>query len=296
MKQSERGFALLTSHLGDPERKCLTVAQFRALANRVRDAEPEAELRDLVPGDLTRLGYGAEMAERIVGLLEEEWRLNAYLSRAKLAGCGGITRVSEGYPQALRVRLGLDAPGCLWYKGDLSLLERPSIGLVGSRELLPENRDFAREVGLQAAKQGFTLVSGNARGADKTAQDACLEAGGSVISILADDLSQHSEKEKVLYLSEDGFDLAFSPQRALSRNRVIHALPSLVLVAQCGLKTGGSWDGTVRNLRGHWSKVCCFDDGSEASALLEQMGAEGIRMEQLGDLGALAKTELNFLR
>jgi len=148
MRQSERGFALLTSHLGDPARKCLTVAQFRALAKRVRDAEPEAELRDLVPGDLTRLGYDPEMAERIVGLLEEEWRLDAYLSRAKLAGCGGITRVSEGYPQALRVRLGLDAPGCLWYKGDLSLLDGPMAALVGSRELLektgnsPEKPEF----------------------------------------------------------------------------------------------------------------------------------------------------------
>ena len=172
MKQTERGFLLLTSHLGDPERKCLTVAQFRMLAQRVRGAEHSRELRELVPEDLKKLGYGAEMAERIVGLLEEEWRLDAYLSRANLAGCRVVTRVSETYPQALRVRLGLDAPGCLWFKGDLSLLEMPLIGLVGSRELLPENRGFAREAGLQAAKQGFTLVSGN--GADKTAQEACL--------------------------------------------------------------------------------------------------------------------------
>lgn len=289
MKQSERGFLLLTSHLGDPERKCLTVAQFRALASRVRQAIPEQAMRDMVPEDLTRLGYGGEMAERIVGLLNEEWRLDAYLNRAKTAGCGVITRGSEAYPQALRVRLGLDAPGCLWYKGDLSLLDFPIVALVGSRDLLPNNREFAREAGIQAAQQGFTLVSGNARGSDKTAQEACLEAGGRVISVLADDLSQHKETDHMLYLSEDSFDFAFSPQRALSRNRVIHGLPLLTLVAQCGWKAGGTWDGTVRNLRGQWSKVCCFDDGSEASALLAQMGAEPITIGQLRNLEELAK-------
>lgn len=288
MKQAERGFLLLTSHLGDPERKCLTVPQFRALAMRVRDAEPETELRDLVPGDLKKLGYGTEMAERIVTLLEEEWRLDAYLSRAKLAGCGVITRVSDRYPQALRVRLGLDAPGCLWYKGDPSVLDSPLIALVGSREIREQNREFAREAGIQTARQGFALVSGNARGADKTAQDACLTAGGRIVSVLADDLSQQKEKDHVLYLSEDSFDVPFSPQRALSRNRVIHALPALTLVAQSNLKAGGTWDGTVRNLRGNWSKVCCFDDGSEAVALLEQMGAERVTMEQLQNLEELA--------
>jgi len=113
---------------------------------------------------------------------------------------------------------------------------------------------------------------------------------------LADDLSQHKERKGLLYLSEDSFDIPFSPQRALSRNRVIHGLPVLTLVAQCSFKTGGTWDGTVRNLRGGWSKVCCFDDGSEASILLEQMGAERITMEQLQDLPTLAKADNNFLR
>ena len=35
MNNKERGFLLLTGHLGNPERKPLTVAQFRNLANRV---------------------------------------------------------------------------------------------------------------------------------------------------------------------------------------------------------------------------------------------------------------------
>ena len=37
-----------------------------------------------------------------------------------------------------------------------------------------ENRTFAEEVGRQAALQGLTLVSGNARGADRAAQESCV--------------------------------------------------------------------------------------------------------------------------
>jgi DegV family protein with EDD domain len=58
----------------------------------------------------------------------------------------------------------------------LEILKSPGISLVGSRDLNPINEEFAREAGKQAALQSYTLVSGNARGADKTAQNACLAA------------------------------------------------------------------------------------------------------------------------
>lgn len=294
MTQAERGVLLLTCHLGNPERKCLTVPQFRQLAQRVRSSRQELEDRELMPEDLAKLGYGREQAERIVGLLEQELALDSYLRQCRKAGCGVVSRISEGYPQELRRALGLDAPGVLWYKGDLSILDGPKIALVGSRNISPENEKFAREVGIQAAKQGFTLVSGNARGADRIAQDACLEAGGKVISVVADDLREQKNTKNLLFLSEDGFDCHFSPQRALSRNRIIHALPGLTLVAQCTAKTGGTWDGTVKNLQAGWSKVCCFNDGSIDAQLLAQMGAELVSISQLPDLDTLSLKEANL--
>jgi predicted Rossmann fold nucleotide-binding protein DprA/Smf involved in DNA uptake len=233
------------------------------------------------------MGYGKEMAQRIVRLLSEDDRLDHYLRRGKNYGCTPLTRVSDGYPMALRRRLGLDSPGVLWAKGDLSLLATPTISLVGSRDLHPENRAFAQEVGRQAALQGYTLVSGNARGADRTAQESCLAAGGNVISVVADELFQHTPPEHMLYLSEEDFDLPFSALRALSRNRCIHALSDKTLVAQCTLGTGGTWDGTVKNLRFGWSKVFCFDDGSESAIQLEQMGATLITFDDLAALSAL---------
>ena len=289
MTGAEKGFLLLCCHLGNPERKPLTPAQFRKLARRVRDSEKAPGDRELERKDLTKLGYSTEEACRILELFSEEALLERYLARAAKFGCVPLTRLTPGYPGRILDALGDDAPGCIWARGDLSLLENPGIALVGSRELRPENERFAREVGIQAAKQGLTLISGNARGADRTAQDACLANGGGVVSIVADKITDHVPVGKLLYLSEEGFDLEFSAQRALSRNRCIHALGMTAIAAQCSLHTGGTWDGSVKNLRFGWSPLCVFDDGSESMSLLCEMGAQRISFEDLKDLRKLPR-------
>jgi len=204
----ERGFLLLADHLGDPNRKVLTAAQLRTLAQRMHAQQLPAKDADITLRDILHLGYGRDMAVRILTLLNEEERLDYYLRDGRKAGCIPVTRVSDGYPLILRKRLGLDSPGCLWVKGDISCLNQPGISLVGSRDLAQANRSFAKAVGYQAATQGLVLISGNARGADRTAQDACLEAGGTVISVVADALCRQPEQERVIYVSEDGFDKA----------------------------------------------------------------------------------------
>ena len=287
MTPRERGFLLLTQQLGDSDRKPLTVPQFRTLAQRAQQMEHPRQERTLEIGDLTAIGYDFLTAEHILSLLTQEDLLDRYLERATQKDCFPVSRLSPNYPQVLRHRLGLDSPGCLWAKGNLSFLESPMISLVGSRDLLPANYAFAQEVGKQAALQGFILVSGNARGADLAAQDSCLAHGGKVISIVADQLEKCPLQKNVLYLSEDGFDLPFSAQRALSRNRVIHCLPQCVFVAQVRAHKGGTWSGTERNLKAGWSSVFCFADGSPAVAELVQLGAEAVGVQDLAELKKL---------
>ena len=294
MTGPERGFLLLASQLGDPHRKPMTVAQLRILATRAGLMDAPQEQRDLTAADLIELGYGLEMAEHIVHLLTEEELLCRYLRQGARCGCMPLTRVTEGYPAVVRRRLGLDSPGCLWYKGDVQLLNTPKIALVGSRALKRENAMFAREVGRQAALQGYTLVSGNAAGADMEAQMACLEAGGNVIAVVSHELQEQKCRDGLLYLAEDGFDRPFSAQAALSRNRVIHSLAEKTIVAQVTLEKGGTWDGTVRNLRFGWSPVLCFDDGSDASGQLADLGAQLIKKEALQDLAGLRSETISF--
>ena len=287
MNAKQQGFLLLTSHLGDPVCKPLTVAQFRTLANRVRGMERPTDTRELTRKDLVALGYDGAFAENILFLLSRQEQFEYYVNRAAKAGCYPITRICDQYPRSLRNSLGLDSPGCLWLKGDPSLLQGAAISVVGSRDLRQQNREFATEAGFQAAKQGFTLVSGNAKGADRAAQDACLQQGGKVVSIIADKLLDQSTEPNVLYISEDGFDLEFSPQRAISRNRIIHGLGQLVLVAQCTYEKGGTWNGTVYNLRHGLSPVFCFKDGSQSIDALQQMGADVILQKDLQNISAL---------
>ena len=287
MTGPERGFLLLTSHLGDPARNPLTTAQLRNLASRVRQMNWKDSIRDLDREDLLDLGYDPETAQRILTLMTQEPELERYLQRGREAGCVPICRGGEDYPARLRNALGWDAPGCLWAKGDRSLLEKPAVALVGSRDLRMDSARFAWEAGAQAARQGYVLISGNARGADREAQEACLSRGGQVISVVADSLRNCPDREGVLWLSEDDFDLPFSPRRALSRNRVIHALCLVTLVAQCDLGKGGTWDGTVKNLRNKWSPVFCFADGGEGARELETRGAGKITVAQLRNIANL---------
>ena len=285
MNVREQGYLLLSSTLGVPGRKILSPAQLRNLAQRAVTLEPQP--RELCYEDLIAIGCESAMAQRILGLLEDTQVLESYLQRARSYGCTPITRVSEAYPLCLRKRMGLDSPGCLWAKGDLSLLRMSAVSLVGSRELGLLNGAFAAEVGEQAAKQGYVLVSGNAKGADRTAQESALRHGGKVISVVADALHRYPAQKDVLYLSEEGFDLGFSSRRALSRNRVIHSLGQMTLVAQCTKGQGGTWDGSLRNLQNRYSPLYVLDDGSDGAEALLSLGARPICGMQLNDFSIL---------
>ena len=295
MTARELGFLLLTSSLGDPDRKCLTTAQFRELTTRARAMEKPDEDRDMADHDLIALGYDRETAQRILSLLGQKALAARYVQRGAEYQCFPFVRLNESYPSPLRSNLGIDAPGTIWVKGDLSLLFEKSVSLVGSRELGDDNLAFAREVGRQAALQGYVLISGNARGADRAAQDACLENGGKVICIVADELYNKPENLDILYISEDAYDLPFSAQRALQRNRVIHCLGEKVFVAQSSLEKGGTWKGSVKNLHSGWTPVYCYRDGSEAARELGNLGAELIGIDNLADFSKLPTPTKSFI-
>ena len=294
MTAGEQGFLLLTSTLGDPERKPLTVAQFRELTKRMRQASRPEQDRELQESDLIKIGCDQAFARRILSLISQTQQLQWYLEKGRRRDCYPLTRNNPNYPDRLHKALAMEAPGSLWTIGDRELLTRPAVSLVGSRDLREENRRFAQEAGKQAALQGYVLISGNARGADRVAQESCLKHGGCVIKVVADPLEKHLPKENVLYVAEEAFDAPFSAARALNRNRVIHALGQMTFVAQCTLGKGGTWDGTTKNLRCDYSPVLCFDDASAASCELVQMGATQIGVADLQDFEKLRPAKNMF--
>lgn len=283
MNRREEGFLLLTASLGDPRRRPLTASQLKTVKRCILRCDGCFSDKELEWQDLANLGCPETLAQKTVELLSGQKKLEVYLEQGRAQQCTALTRISRNYPFRLISCLGEDAPGCLWLKGDPELLNRPAVALVGSRELGQDHAAFARQVGFLAARNGYVLVSGNARGADTLAQESCLEAGGRVISVIADRLTDKKLGENVLYISEEGYDLPFTSRRALSRNHLIHCLGQRTFVARCNYGTGGTWKGTLANLESGWSPVFCFSDGSEGALYLQQHGAGLIGLEQLHD-------------
>ena len=272
----------------------LSLAQARELSRRARAAGigEEDPFRDVPVKDVRRLGYSEYEAGHIVSLLGRERQLDGYLLAAEKAGVTVITRLDNRFPRKLREQLGARCPAALFCRGDLRLLQRPCISVVGSRHLAQPGAQFAAQAGCLAAKEGFTLCSGDAMGADRTAQEACLRGGGSVLIFPATELVYCPVRENVLYAAEGGFEFGFSAQRALSRNRFIHAMGEKTLVAQTSFGKGGTWNGSLDNLQHEYSPLFVFDDGSEGARALCARGATPV--QALTSLQALTPAQLSF--
>ena len=272
----------------------LSLAQARELSRRARAAGigEEDPLRDVTVKDVRRLGYSEYEAGHIVSLLGRERQLDGYLLAAEKADVAVITRLDARFPQRLREQLGARCPAALFCRGDLRLLQRPCISVVGSRHLASPGAQFAAQAGRLAAREGFTLCSGDAMGADRTAQETCLSNGGSVLIVPATERVYCPVRENVLYAAEGGFELGFSAQRALGRNRFIHAMGEKTLVAQTGFGKGGTWSGSLDNLQHEYSPLFVFDDGSEGARALCARGATPV--QALTSLQALTPAQLSF--
>ena len=272
----------------------LSLAQARELSRRARAAGigEEDPFRDVTVKDVRRLGYSEYEAGHIVSLLGRERQLDGYLLAAEKADVAVITRLDARFPQRLREQLGARCPAALFCRGDLRLLQRPCISVVGSRHLASPGAQFAAQAGCLAAKEGFTLCSGDAMGADRTAQEACLSNGGSVLIFPATELVYCPIRKNTLYAAEGGFELGFSAQRALSRNRFIHAMGEKTLVAQTSFGKGGTWSGSLDNLQHEYSPLFVFDDGSEGARALCARGATPV--QALTSLQALTPAQLSF--
>lgn len=294
MTGPELGLLLLCCHMGDPARPVLSVSQLAALGRCMRHAPEQDPEGEVDVAFLRSIGCDESLSVRVVELLEEESRVLAYLEAAGKRGYQCLTRRSPEYPRALSLAMGEQAPPVLWMWGEREILDDPALSLVGSRNAEGECLDFARAVGKAAAVQSYTLVSGGARGVDRAGQDACLNQGGRVVCVVPDSFTGRTRPHKrLMYLCEDSFDFAFSSQRALSRNHIIHSLGLFSLVAQCGL-SGGTWSGTTAHLKRACRPVYAFR-GCDTLKELRSLGAGEVDFRDLTDLGELTVgTQMRF--
>lgn len=150
------------------------------------------------------------------------------------------------YPASLRELP--DAPALLYCRGDISLLNNPCVGVVGSRACLPRSLTIAHTMSKQLAESGVTVVSGMARGIDYAAHSGALSEKGGTIAVLGSGLDiiyppSHSDLYRALGvrgLLVSEFPPGSMPQGLFFpiRNRIISGLSLGVIVVEAAQRSG----------------------------------------------------------
>jgi DNA processing protein len=135
------------------------------------------------------------------------------------------------------------APEALYYEGDLALLNRPLVAIVGARIASNYAKTWTKKIASALAKAGAVVVSGGAGGIDSVAHEAAFP---NTIAILASSIDMDERrhitqfKQNALVLSE--YERGVTPRNwsFVHRNRLITGVAAAVCVMQAELQSGSS--------------------------------------------------------
>jgi DNA processing protein len=168
----------------------------------------------------------------------------AELRRAEALGARLLGFGELEYPALLRE---IDAPPpVLAMRGLMGVLARPPVAIVGSRNASTVGRKLAANFAAHLGREGYTIVSGLARGVDAEAHRATLSTG--TIGVLAGGLDQPYPPEHAglidemvetgLVVSERPFGMAPRGRDFPRRNRIIAGLSRGVIVVEAARRSG----------------------------------------------------------
>ena len=192
---------------------------------------------DAVP-ELARRGGGKPPAIATVAAVEREMAQVEKLGARYLLSGKGL------YPSLLDAVDG--APSALIVKGDLKLLDRRAIAMVGARNASAAAVRFARQLAAELGRTDVAVVSGLARGIDTAAHQGSLEIGTIAVVAGGIDIVYPPENEALQReIGERGLLIAEQPPgtepRARHfpyRNRIIAGLALGTVVVEAAPKSG----------------------------------------------------------
>lgn len=207
---------------------------FRQLLDRFGSAGRAVEA---LP-DLIRKGGGTGHTLPTVASIEAE------LAAGERIGARLIVLGEADYPEMLAA---LDPPPpLLWTRGDVGLMARPCIGIVGARIASAGGQRIARGLAQQLGQAGHVVVSGLARGIDGAAHAGALETG--TVAVLGggvDDIYPPDNADLYAQIVERGCIVSESPVGARAqardfprRNRIISGLSRGVIVVEAEIRSG----------------------------------------------------------
>ncbi|HHL0588784.1 TPA: DNA-processing protein DprA [Streptococcus agalactiae] len=156
-----------------------------------------------------------------------------------------LSILDSNYP--LELKEIYNPPVLLFYQGNIELLSKPKLAVVGARQ--------ASQIGCQSVKKiiketnnQFVIVSGLARGIDTAAHVSALKNGGSSIAVIGSGLDVYypTENKKLQeYMSYNHLVLSeyFTGEQPLKfhfpeRNRIIAGLCQGIVVAEAKMRSG----------------------------------------------------------
>ncbi len=173
---------------------------------------------------------------------------HAYEQRLAAHGLRFVARTMPEFPPLLRAIH--DPPPGLFVRGagELALLSRAAVAVVGARACSGYGASVARSLGRDLAHAGLVVVSGMARGVDAEAHRGALEAGGPTVAVLGcgidrDYPAAHAELARQiaaagLLVSEYAPGVEPAPWRFPARNRIVAGLCSATVVVEARERSG----------------------------------------------------------
>lgn len=262
LTSNTQAILLLTAPLvagrGDSSAKLFSLGEYNKLARLLREKQKQpADLIGADAGEVMEICARQFGNERLKVLLGRGFLLSQAVERWSARSIWVISRADPAYPKRLKARLKEDAPPLLYGCGDLTLLEKGGLAVVGSRHVDEELISYTEHVGKLAAEAHRTLISGGAKGIDKAAINGALQASGEAVAVMSDSMERAAVTRENLEPLMDHRLLVVSPYdpaagfnvgNAMQRNKVIYALADAGLVVTSDFEKGGTWAGAIEQL------------------------------------------------
>jgi len=168
------------------------------------------------------------------------------LARAAILGLQPLPLGAPSYPCQLAAIA--DPPPLLWLRGQVAVLTRPAVAVVGSRAATPYALTVAARLAADLVAAGVTVVSGLARGVDAAAHRAAVAADGCSIAVLgsgADRIYPPEHRRLADDLCRAGGLISELPPGTPPlkhhfplRNRIISGLSQAVVIVEAPEKSG----------------------------------------------------------
>lgn len=142
-------------------------------------------------------------------------------------------------------------PKSLCFMGTLPTSGAPVVAIVGSRKPSAYGREVTEQLASDLAKAGCIIISGLALGIDGIAQKAALEAGGTVIGVIPNelpDISPQTNYKLAMNIIEKGGAILSEWKKGdgkvvnrwsfLERNRLVSGLADAVIITEAAERSG----------------------------------------------------------